>query len=49
MRLERPADLLIFLASLAITTGLFAADMAIFQPRCLPLVRGMLHPHWPRF
>jgi len=36
-----------FLAAFALTTGFFAADMALFQPRYLPLFRGMLHPHWP--
>ena len=30
----------------ALTTSFFAADMAIFQPRYLPLFRNMIHPHW---
>ena len=40
------SDALRFLLAFALTTGFFAADMAIFQPRYLPLFRGMLHPHW---
>ena len=35
------------LLAFAITTGFFAADMALFQPRYLPLFPRMLHPHWP--
>src|SRR4029077_2357123 len=32
----RPADVAAFLLAFAMTTGFFAADMAIFQPRYLP-------------
>ena len=32
-------------AAFMLTTGFFAADMAICQPRYLPLLRGLLHPH----
>lgn len=31
----------------ALTTGFFAADMALFQPRYLGLFPRLLHPHWP--
>ena len=30
-----------------LTTGFFAADIAVCQPRYLPLFRGLLHPHRP--
>jgi hypothetical protein len=30
-----------------LTTGFFAADVALFQPRYWPLFRGILHPHRP--
>jgi hypothetical protein len=36
-----------FAITFALTTGFFALDMAIFQPRDLPLFRQMLHPRWP--
>jgi len=36
-----------FLIAFAITTGFFALDMAVFQPRYLPLFSRMLHPHLP--
>lgn len=39
------ADLARFLLAFAVTTGFFAADMAIFQPRYLALFPRMLHPH----
>ena len=39
-------DFGLFLITFALTTGFFAADMALFQPRYLPLFRGMLHPRW---
>ena len=35
------------LVSFALTTGFFALDMALFQPRYLGLFRRMLHPHLP--
>ena len=41
------ADLARFLVAFALTTGFFAADMAIFQPRYLGLFPRMLHPHLP--
>lgn len=40
-------DLVDFVAVFALTTGYFALDMALFQPRYLPLFRHMLHPHLP--
>ena len=36
-----------FLLTFTLTTGFFALDMAVFQPRYLGLFRGMLHPHLP--
>jgi hypothetical protein len=36
-----------FLVAFALTTGFFAADMAVFQPRYLALFRRMLHLHLP--
>lgn len=41
------SDIVRLLVAFALTTGFFAADMAIFQPRYLPLFRRMLHPHLP--
>jgi hypothetical protein len=35
------------LLAFALTTGFFALDMAVFQPRYLGLFPRMLHPHWP--
>jgi hypothetical protein len=36
-----------FLICVALTSGFFAADMAIFQPRYLGLFPALLHPHLP--
>jgi hypothetical protein len=36
-----------FVVTFAITTGFFALDMALFQPRYLQLFPRMLHPHLP--
>lgn len=36
-----------FVATFVLTTAFFAADMAVFQPRYLPLFRRALHPHSP--
>jgi hypothetical protein len=44
---KRVADLGGFVVAFALTTAFFAADMAIFQPRYLPLFPAMLHPHSP--
>lgn len=33
--------------AIVLTNGFFAAAMALFQPRYLPLFRGVLHPHRP--
>ena len=41
------ADIARFVTAFALTTGFFAADMALFQPRYLALFRRMLHPHLP--
>ena len=40
-------DLGKFVVTFALTTGFFALDMAIFQPRCLGLFPRMLRPRWP--
>lgn len=44
---KRASDAAEFLVCFALTTGFFAADMAIFQPRYLGLFPRMLHPHLP--
>jgi len=44
---KKGSDWARFLLAFALTTGFFALDMAIFQPRYLPFFRGMLHPHLP--
>lgn len=44
---RRPADILQFIVAFALTTGFFAADMALFHPSYLGIFPGMLHPHWP--
>jgi hypothetical protein len=36
-----------FLLALILTTAFLAADVAVFQPRYLPLFRRSLHPHSP--
>ena len=41
------ADIGKFLVTFALTTGFFAADMALFQPRYLALFPKLLHPHLP--
>jgi hypothetical protein len=40
-------DAVRFLVAFALTTGYFALDMALFQPRYLSLFPRMLHPHLP--
>ena len=40
-------DLGKFVVTFALTTGFFALDMAIFQPRYLGLFPRMLRPRWP--
>jgi hypothetical protein len=42
---RRWSDLARFLLTFALTTGYFALDMWLFQPRYLPLFRSMIHPH----
>lgn len=44
---KRASDIVKFLISFALTSGFFAADMAIFQPRYLALFPRLLHPHLP--
>jgi|SRR5215475_3227075 len=36
-----------FIVAFILTTGFFALDMALFQPRYLSLFGRLLHPHWP--
>ena len=40
-------DLLKFLPAFVLTTGFFALDMWVFQPRYLGLFRQLLHPRLP--
>jgi hypothetical protein len=36
-----------FVVAFALTTGFFALDIALFQPRYLGIFQSMLHPHLP--
>lgn len=47
---KTPSDLARLAIAFLLTTGFFAADMALFQPRYLSLFPRMLHPHlvWPK-
>lgn len=40
-------DVVRFVGTFILTTGFFALDMALFQPRYLGLFRQMLHPRLP--
>jgi hypothetical protein len=45
---EKPGgDIGRFLVTFALTTGFFALDMALFQPRYLGIFPRLLHPHLP--
>jgi hypothetical protein len=44
---KSPRDVGAFVVTFALTTGFFALDMALFQPRYLSLFPRMLHPHLP--
>ena len=44
---KSPRDAGTLLATFILTTGYFALDMALFQPRYLALFPLMLHPHLP--
>ncbi|MFZ3246922.1 MAG: hypothetical protein WA185_17745 [Candidatus Acidiferrales bacterium] len=44
---KHASDAVKFLVCFVLTTGFFAADMAIFQPRYLGLFPRMVHPHLP--
>jgi len=46
---KSPRDVGRLLAAVVLGAGFFALDMALFQPRYLPLFRGAFHPHWPRW
>jgi hypothetical protein len=41
------ADLFRFVTTFALTTGFFALDMYLFQPRYLGMFPHLLHPHLP--
>jgi len=41
------SDLVRLVVAFVLTTGFFALDMALFQPRYLGLFRRLLHPHLP--
>ena len=41
------SDIARLAVAFTLTTGFFAASIAICQPRYLPLFRAMLHPHRP--
>jgi hypothetical protein len=42
---KRIADLFGFFVTFALTTGFFALDIYLFQPRYLPFLRHLLYPH----
>jgi hypothetical protein len=42
---KSPVDIGKLLLTFVLTTGFFASDMALFQPRYLALFPRMLHPH----
>ena len=44
---KRRGDLGRLALAFVLTTGFFAASIAICQPRYLPLFRGIIHPHRP--
>ena len=44
---KRRSDIAGFVATFALTSGFFAADMALFQPRYLPIFPKLLHPRLP--
>ena len=44
---KSPGDTARLLAAFAFTTGFFALDMALFQPRYLGIFPRLLHPHLP--
>jgi len=47
-RRQKPwSDIARFLVTFVLTTGFFALDMTIFQPRYLGIFPRLLHPHLP--
>jgi hypothetical protein len=44
---KHPSDWGRLVLAFVLTTAFFAADISIFQPRYLPLLRRSLHPHSP--
>ena len=49
LKSKSPRDFAALLLAVVLTNGFFALDMAICQPRYLPIFRGLLHPHLPRW
>lgn len=47
MKDKRAGDIVRFIVCFALTTGFFATDMAIFQPRYLVIFPRLLHPRLP--
>lgn len=47
MPAKRRSDVGRMMIAFILTTGFFAAAIAIFQPRYLPLFHGILYPHRP--
>jgi hypothetical protein len=46
-REKRRSDVVRFLVTFVLTTGFFALDMAMFQPRYLGIFPRLLHPYLP--
>lgn len=44
-----PTDIARFIVTFVLTTAFFAIDIALCQPRYLPLFRAIFHPHHPRW
>jgi hypothetical protein len=47
IRRKNLIDFAKFVATFALTTGFFALDIALFQPRYLGFFRRLMHPHLP--
>jgi hypothetical protein len=47
LRRKHLGDALRLAVAFVLTTGFFALDMALFQPRYLGMFPHLLHPHWP--
>ena len=44
---KTPTDIARFIVTFVLTTAFFAIDIALCQPRYLPLFRAIFHPHYP--